>query len=354
MNTPLPSPPVPPPRRASRSFVVLGSLTLLLISVVIVAVSSGPVRIPFLDTVVVLLDQLTPGSAGGGRHALVVETIRLPRVLVALLVGMALAVAGTIMQALFRNPLADPGVTGVSSGAAAGSVLVLASGVTVAGRWVLPAAAFAGALAALILVHLIAAIRRDRSAATLLLIGIALNALLGAVISAVIANVPDDRDVRGIVFWLNGDLVARTWEHVGTAVLPVLLGVAAALFFTRDLNMLLLGEQAAQAGGVDVVRTRRVLLALAALITGASVAVAGAIGFVGLVVPHLVRLVIGPDHRLLLPASALLGGSFLVLADLGARMLFSPVILQTGTVTALIGAPVFLLLVLRRGRRATP
>ncbi|APU15370.1 ABC-type Fe3+-siderophore transport system, permease component [Actinoalloteichus sp. GBA129-24] len=354
MNASIPDSLVPPRRRASRAVLVLGSLAMLLILVVIVAVSVGPVRIPFLDTIVILLDQVSPESSGGSRHELVVETIRLPRVLVALLVGMALAVAGTIMQALFRNPLADPGVTGVSSGAAAGSVLVLAGGATAAGRWVLPAAAFTGALAALILVHMVAAVRRDRSAATLLLIGIALNALLGAVISAVIANVPDDRDVRGIVFWLNGDLVARTWEHVGMAVLPVALGVAASLVFTRDLNMLLLGEGAAQAAGVDVVRTRRVLLTLAAVITGASVAVAGAIGFVGLVVPHLVRLAIGPDHRLLLPASALLGGSFLVLADLGARMLFSPVILQTGTVTALIGAPVFLLLVLRRKRKATP
>ncbi|WP_422647511.1 FecCD family ABC transporter permease [Actinoalloteichus caeruleus] len=343
-----------PARRARRgpprAAIVLTGLTALLLVVVVAAVSLGPIPVPPRDTVLVLLHRLGV-VASAGQYELVVETIRLPRVLVALVVGAALAVAGTVMQALFRNPLADPGVTGVSSGAATASVLVLATGATVLGRWVLPAAAFVGALAALVVVHLVAAARRDRSASTLLLIGIALNALLGAVISAVLANVPDDRDVRGIVFWLNGDLVARTWEHVALALPPVCVGVVGVLLLSRDLNMLLLGESAARSSGVDVLRTRRLLLTLAALITGSAVAVAGAIGFVGLVVPHVIRLVVGPDHRLLLPAAALFGGSFLVLADLGARMLLSPVVLQTGTLTALIGAPVFLLLVLRRGRR---
>ncbi|NEE02621.1 iron ABC transporter permease [Phytoactinopolyspora halotolerans] len=311
---------------------------------VVIAVSLGPVRIPFADTVRAVLGD------DSGEHAAIIDSIRLPRVLVALFVGAALGVAGAVMQALFRNPLAEPGVLGVSSGAAVAAVAAIVSGATAAGSWVLPVGAFVGALSALVLVYAVAAARRDRSIATLLLIGIALNALFGAVVSAMVTNAPDDEALRGVVFWLNGDLVARTWTHVQMVAAPAVVAVAAVLAFTRDLNVMLLGEAHAQASGVDVVRIRRILLVLAAVLTGAAVAVAGIIGFVGLVIPHLIRLLLGPDHRVLLPGAALVGGAFLVLADLLARMLFSPVTLQTGTVTAFLGAPIFLLLVLRRRR----
>ncbi|MFD0663167.1 FecCD family ABC transporter permease [Thermocatellispora tengchongensis] len=284
------------------------------------------------------------------REALVVEQIRLPRVLVAVLVGAALGLAGSVMQALFGNPLAEPGVTGVSAGAAVGAVLAITSGA--AGTFVLPAAAFAGALLTVGAVYGIAALSRSRGLATVLLVGIALNALLGAVVSALVANAPDEQSLRGIVFWLQGDLDARTWEHVRLVLLPVLAGVAATVVFSRDLNVMLLGDDAARTSGVDVARTRNVLLVLASLLTGAAVSVSGVIGFVGLVAPHVIRLIAGPDHRLLLPASALLGAVFLVSADTAARMLPAPVTLQTGVVTALAGAPVFLLLVLW-SRRST-
>ncbi|NDL59008.1 FecCD family ABC transporter permease [Phytoactinopolyspora mesophila] len=332
------------PRIRRRAIVALITLTTLLAGAVILAVSIGPIRIPFTETIQIVLGDRS------GEYASIIDTIRLPRVLVGLFVGAALGVAGAVMQALFRNPLAEPGVLGVSSGAAVAAVAVIVTGATARGAWVLPLGAFAGALGALILVYAVASARRDRSIATLLLIGIALNALFGAVVSAMVTNAPDDDTLRGVVFWLNGDLVARTWSHVQMVAIPVAVALAAVLVFTRDLNVMLLGETQAQASGVDVIRLRRVLLVLAAVLTGAAVAVAGIIGFVGLVVPHLIRLVLGPDHRLLLPSAALLGGTFLVLADLVARMLFSPITLQTGTVTAFIGAPVFLLLVLRRRR----
>ena len=168
---------------------------------------------------------------------------------------------------------------------------------------------------------------------------------------SLVANAPDEQSLRGIVFWLQGDLDARTWEHVRLTVVPVLAGVAAAMVFSRDLNVMMLGDDAARTSGVDVARTRNVLLALASLLTGMAVAVSGVIGFVGLVAPHVVRLITGPDHRLLLPASALLGAVFLVSADTAARLLPASVTLQTGVVTAVVGAPVFLLLVLWSRRR---
>ncbi|MBB6553280.1 FecCD family ABC transporter permease [Nonomuraea rubra] len=330
---------------------MLGGLVALLIVVSVAAISLGPVPVPPGNVAAVLAAHLgLPLGEVPAQNALVVDQIRLPRILVAALVGAALGVAGAVMQALFGNPLAEPGVTGVSAGAAVGAVLAITSGA--AGTLVLPAAAFAGALLTVAAIYAIGAFSRSRGLATVLLVGIALNALLGAVVSALVANAPDEQSLRGIVFWLQGDLDARTWEHVGLALGPVVIGVAATLVFSRDLNVLLLGDDAARTSGVDAARTRHVLLVLASLLTGVAVSVSGVIGFVGLVAPHVIRLTAGPDHRLLLPASALLGAVFLVLADTAARMLLAPVTLQTGVVTAFVGAPVFLLLVLWSRRRA--
>lgn len=357
----VPAPPVPQgdpgsPRSRRRTVITLaaslGGLIVLLVVASGAAVSLGPVPIPPGDVVAILTERLgLPLGEATPRETLVVEQIRLPRVLVAVLVGAALGTAGAVMQALFGNPLAEPGVTGVSSGAAVGAVLAITAGV--GGTFVLPAAAFAGALVTVGVVFAVAAAGRGRGLATVLLVGIALNALLGAVVSVLVANAPDEQSLRGIVFWLQGDLDARTWEHVRLVVVPVVAGVVAGMVFARDLNVMMLGDDAARTSGVDVARTRNVLLVVASLLTGAAVAVSGVIGFVGLVAPHVIRLLTGPDHRLLLPASALLGAVFLVSADTVARLLLAPVTLQTGVVTALAGAPVFLLLVLW-SRRRTP
>lgn len=320
-------------------------LALVLAASVLVAVSLGPVSVPPRHTVAIL-GHLDLGQAE--RDALVVRSIRLPRVLTAALVGAALAVAGAIMQALFRNPLAEPGVVGISSGAALGAVVALSTGIAAAGTWALPLAAFAGAMGTLALVY--AVCLRHPEPTTLLLVGIALGALLSAVVSALVANADDEANLRGLIFWLQGDLDARTWDHVAMGALPVGVGVAVALAFGRDLNAMLLGEEQARATGVDTGVVRHTLMVTAALLTGAAVAVSGVLSFVGLVVPHMVRLVLGPDHRTLLPCCALLGAAFVVLADLGARMLLDPVVLRTGVVTALVGAPVFLALILRTRR----
>ena len=325
-------------------------LTGLLVAACLAAVSIGPVDSSLPRALDALASAWTGRPQDGA--ALLVTGIRLPRVLTAVLVGGALAVAGAAMQTVFRNPLAEPGITGVYSGAAVVAVLLLVTGVAVTAPWTLPLGAFAGALAVSTAVQLAGLGRRSGSAATLLLVGIALNAFCGAIISAVIANAPDGDAARSAVFWLNGDLSGRTMSDVALAAGPVLLGAAVIVACCRQLDMLDLGEDLARAGGVEVRRVTHLVLAAAALTTAAAVSITGIISFVGLVVPHLVRLLTGPRHTILLPASFLLGGVFLTVADTAARMLFTPVVLQTGTITALIGAPFLLVLVLRRRRIA--
>lgn len=332
-----------------RIAVTLTVLLALLIITVIVASSVGPVPVPFDKTVAVLLQKvgIQTDTIVTPREFLVVEQVRLPRVLVAMLVGAALAVSGTIMQGLFRNPLAEPGIIGVSAGAAAGAVISIATGWSMVNRWVLPGFAFVGGIASIAIVFGVWSAGRQRSVSTLLLVGIGINSLLSALISAITTLAKNDQELRGIVFWLQGGLDARTWEHVSLIAVPIIVGVLLSLAYARDLNMMLLGEEQAQSSGVNVGRTRVRLLLLASLVTGTGVAVTGVIGFVGLIVPHVLRMIAGPDHRLLLPASALGGALFLVSADVVSRMAFQPHNLQVGVVTAIIGAPLFLFLALR-------
>ncbi|MCQ9128629.1 iron ABC transporter permease [Corynebacterium amycolatum] len=329
---------------------------------ILLAISIGPAGTGFSNGIVALLTPLIntlSDDLPALNHLLpeispatqsLVWSIRLPRVLLAGLVGASLAVAGATMQAVFRNPLAEPGVTGVSSGAAVVAVILIVTGVAAKAPWVLSAGAFIGALLAVIFVQIVAGLNGG-SGATLLLVGIALNAFLGAVIAATIANAPHSDDAQQAMFWLNGDLTAANWQDIALAVGPITVGTVILMMLIPELNLLLLGEEQAAATGMRTVWIRQLLLALAALVTAAGVAVTGVISFVGLVVPHLIRLAIGPDHRSLLPISMCLGAVFLILADLVARSLFSPVALQTGTVTAFLGAPALLALILRQGGR---
>lgn len=329
---------------------------------ILLAISIGPAGTGFSNGIVALLTPLIntlSDDLPALNHLLpeispatqsLVWSIRLPRVLLAGLVGASLAVAGATMQAVFRNPLAEPGVTGVSSGAAVVAVILIVTGVAAKAPWVLSAGAFIGALLAVIFVQIVAGLNGG-SGATLLLVGIALNAFLGAVIAATIANAPHSDDAQQAMFWLNGDLTAANWQDIALAVGPITVGTVILMTLIPELNLLLLGEEQAAATGMRTVWIRQLLLALAALVTAAGVAVTGVISFVGLVVPHLIRLAIGPDHRSLLPISMCLGAVFLILADLVARSLFSPVALQTGTVTAFLGAPALLALILRQGGR---
>ena len=282
------------------------------------------------------------------RASMVVWSIRLPRITVAMLVGGALAGVGVLMQAVFRNPLAEPGITGVSAGSAVGAVAGITLGLSGSLQWGVPLAAFAGGLAVALLLQLVLHTQRGAGTHTIILVGVSINAFAGAIIAILIANARDDALARGAVFWLAGDLELRTWAHAAVAAGPILLGLAILGTRTGALDALLLGDDVASTSGYDVHRTRWALLLLASLITGAAVAVSGIISFVGLVVPHAVRLIVGAKHSLLLPLSVAGGALFLVIADTIARSSSVLVIIQTGAVCALIGAPVFLFLLLSR------
>ncbi|TKD26223.1 iron ABC transporter permease [Rhodobacter capsulatus] len=280
--------------------------------------------------------------------------IRLPRLIMGALVGAALAVSGALMQGLFRNPLADPGLVGVGAGAGLGAVAAIVLGGLLpaafraaTGPYVVPLAAFAGGWAAVLILARIASLRGQTSIATLLLAGIVLGALAGAV-TGILIYLADDNQLRDLTFWGLGSLAGANWLKL-TAAAPILLaGLAAAPFLARGLDAMALGEAVAQHMGVPVERVKRGAILSVAAMTGAAVAVSGGIGFLGIVVPHILRLAIGPSHRLLLPLSALFGAALLIAADTVARLVVAPSELPIGIIMALIGAPVFLWILLAR------
>jgi iron complex transport system permease protein len=283
-------------------------------------------------------------------QALVID-LRLPRVVLAALVGACLAAAGVLYQALFRNALADPYILGVSSGAGLGAALAFA----VAGNGVLmliapPLAAFVGALLTILLVASLATRRGVMETLSLLLAGVAVSYTLAALTSFVL--VVRREQMSRIVFWMMGGLQGATWTQVGIVAVMLAAGLAVALVFARELNIMLLGDERAGELGVNVERVKRIILAAASLVVSAAVSVSGLIGFVGLMTPHAARLVLGPDHRLLLPASVLSGAIVMVLADLIARVVLAPVELPVGIVTAIAGGPVFVWLLVRSKRGA--
>jgi len=272
----------------------------------------------------------------------IVTQIRLPRIVLGAVVGFALAVAGTVMQGFFRNPMADPSIIGVSAGAAAGAVAFIVLPLSL--PFGLPAFAFCGALLAAFGVYLVASEGGHTPVATLLLAGIAVQTFLGAVISYMLLQAGDS--LQTAIVWLMGHLQHSTWGRVRLALPVVAVLFVVLLAYARDLNVLMLGEDDAHTLGIEVERTKRILLGVSSVVTAAAVAVAGVIGFVGLIVPHMMRLVVGPDHRILLPTSALAGAVFLVATDTVARM--GPAEMPVGIVTAALGAPFFLYLLRNR------
>jgi iron complex transport system permease protein len=324
-----------------RVAVLLGSAALLALSIA-AGIAVGSVSVPLPVTVQALLD---PASVPPELLTIIVD-LRTPRVLLAALVGGGLAASGATYQGLFRNALADPYVIGVSAGAALGAVVAIALG---GGGLTVPVAAFATALFTVGLVFRIARRRGAVRMEDLLLAGLAVGAFFSAVLSLVL--ILASGSLQQALAWLMGGFGGRGWRHLEVSAPFVVFGYVLAQLRTRELNLLLLSEDEASSLGVHVSRTRALLVAAATLMTAASAAAAGLIGFVGLIVPHLVRRLVGPDHRLLLPVSALCGGSLVVLADLVARTIVPPMEIPVGVITALLGVPFFLWLLFRGEQR---
>lgn len=345
-------------RRRVPAGLALGLLALLLAVVTVIAIGHGAFRIAPLDVLAILASKLGIGGFSvDPQQAAVLSAIRLPRIVLALLTGAGLAVAGALMQGLFRNPLADPTLIGVATGGALAAAFVIVLGATwlpgasrVLGPWTLPLAAFLGALAVTTLVYGIGEAQGVLSLPLLLLAGIAVNALAMAGVG-VLSYLATDEQLRNLIFWNFGSLAGGTWPLLSAVAPLTLVAIIFGVTLARPLNALSLGEVQAEHLGIDVPRTKRRAIVLTALAVGALVAATGVIGFIGLVAPHAVRLACGPDHRIVIPGSALLGAILVVLADLFARTLVAPAELPIGILTAGLGAPFFLALLLRRRAR---
>jgi iron complex transport system permease protein len=324
---------------------------LLVLLVLVLATSIGSVSVPLSTTFGILVDKLpfvdiTP--TWSANTATIIFDIRLPRVLLAGLVGAALAIAGATYQGLFRNPLADPYLIGVAQGASLGAVIgfMLPVSWNLAGFGLVPLLAFIGALLATTTVYLLARVGKALPVTTLILAGVALSALLSSIVSYLVIS--SGEALRGIIFWLMGSFSLSTWSEVRIVLPYVVVGAAVITLFGRMLNVMQLDEEQAQQLGVNVERLKIILLAAATLITAASVSFVGTIGFVGIIIPHAVRLVWGSDHRSLLPLAMLVGAIFMILTDLIARTVLAPTEIPIGVITAICGAPFFLYLLRRR------
>lgn len=344
-------------RRARRRRLQLIALGLLLVFGCLLSAGIGAVSVSPGQVLAILMAHLTGADAGiefGRREEIVLLAIRLPRLVLGVIVGAALGVAGAVLQGLFRNPLADPALIGVSSGAAVGAVLIIVLGAPLAAMlpdllsaYLIPVAAFLGGLVVTGLVYGLAQRQGGTDVAILLLAGIAMNAIAAAIVGVMIF-LSDDQQLRDLNFWLLGSLAGATWEKAMIALPIIAVAVAALLSLHRFLNAMLLGEEAAQYLGLPVETAKRFCVLFVALATGGAVAMTGVVAFVGLVVPHMVRMVIGPDHRLLLPASCLGGALVVILADLLARTIAVPSDLPLGIVMSLTGGPFFIWLLVRR------
>jgi len=343
-------------RRSNRLILILLLLGGGLVIAVLVASAFGAVTIPLPDILKMALNKVAVFDFPSTWRAVdetIIFQIRLPRVIGGALVGAALATAGVLFQGLLRNPMADPYIIGTSAGAALGATIAMALPINLAflGFGLVPAAAFIGALTTVILVYNLARVGGKTPIISMLLAGFVVSALLAAVMAFMMSM--SDRfglNLHSVYSFLMGHISVTSWGQIATIAPLVIGGIIGARFFASHLNAFSLGEEGAAYLGIEIERDKILILALGSLLTAAAVSISGLIGFVGLVVPHAVRLSLGPDHRFLLPASALAGAAFLVIADLLARVLLAPVEIPVGVITAIIGAPFFIYL-LRHARR---
>ncbi len=324
-------------------FITILLLMILLIGTIIFCSFQGSADINLKDALEVFSNPLEQNWLDA--KAVILLKVRLPRILLACMVGGALAVSGVVLQALLRNPLADPYVLGVSSGSALGAIIAILLGLNI-NIGVLPSIplfGFAGGLVTILFVYHISKMHRKISVQTMLLVGVVSGAILAAIIMF-ITSIAGPHKVEGIIFWLMGSLSSQDYPMVLIVSSYVIIGILILLYHARSLNLLVLGEESAVQLGLDVERAKKIAFVGASLITGAAVSVSGLIGFVGILIPHLVRMIIGSDHRLLLPAAGLSGSIYLVIADTLARTLLAPTEIPVGVITAICGGPFFIYL----------
>ncbi len=341
--------------------VLLLALAIAVPVAALVSLTIGAMDISLSEVFGVVSAKVGASAESKSIEEVVIWDIRLSRILLAVLAGGGLAMAGAAMQGVFRNPLADPGIIGVSSGGAIGAILMIVLGARLVpagalqsfGLYAVPLAAMGGAIVMTVLIYRLSISRGSVDLVSMLLVGIAINALGGSLIGLMTFIATDD-ELRTMTFWGLGTLSRANWSLLLPGLGFILCPLALLPFYARALNALLLGDEDAEHLGIDVRRMKRELIVLAAAVVGATVALCGMIGFIALVAPHIVRTAIGPDHRYLLPGAGLLGALLLLLADAGARTFAAPAELPIGILTALLGAPVFLFLLLQRRRHAAP
>jgi iron complex transport system permease protein len=341
--------------RRSRHVAFLAVVIPCLIFAAVAAVAAGSTHVDVGTSLRVLGSKLLPfwvkAAAVPEADAVIIWLIRAPRVIVAAVVGAGLAMAGAMIQGLFRNPLAEPNVVGLGAGSALGAVIVFYSGLYAQFSLALPLASFLGGLLALAALYALATRGGVTRISALLLGGIALGLVLSAMTWLLLSLNADSSVVaEEILFWMMGGLHNRNWTHVWLSAPLILIALAAGIFYGRDLDLLIQGEETAAALGVEVEPSKRRIIAISALLTGGAVAVAGPVVFVGLIVPHMVRLFVGPSHRSLLPSSAVAGAAFVIGCDLIARLIHPPIEVRLGVITAGFGTPFFLLLLIRKHR----
>ena len=325
------------------------ALFLLLFLICLIALNIGPTSNTLKDTIKILLAKLPVLGQyidlGGIKESqqTIILNIRLPRILLAALVGIALATTGAAFQGLLKNPMADPYIIGISSGAALGAAIAIVSGLSLLiGFFALPLMAFMGGLFSVLTVYNLARVGNKVPIYNLLLSGVALSSFFSAVTSLLM--ILNSQEMSQIVFWLLGSFSGRKWHHVQIAAPLIIAGVVALNFYARELNLMLFGESTAQSLGVNIEKVKKTLLVISSLTVATAVAASGTIGFVGLIIPHGVRLVVGPDHRILMPVAAITGGIFMVLTDTLARTLMSPTEIPVGIITSIFGGPFFIYL----------
>ncbi|MEN8905681.1 MAG: iron ABC transporter permease [Clostridiales bacterium] len=329
----------------SKSSIIFIVLIITLFILVILATTLGTVKVPFHQTILIILKNLKLIDSENipQNYESIIFFVRLPRVITAVLVGAALSVSGAVMQGIFRNPMADPSVLGISSGASLGAVIAIALFTSSAGIYTLPLFASIGALFVSVTIFLLSLKNSKNSTTTLILAGISIGSLLHSITSVILSFV-SSYQVKEFVFWSLGSLSSRRWEHVQLTFIPIIFSILALMLFSKDLNVMILGDDESLALGLKANTTRKIMLSLTSVATASSVCITGNISFVGLIIPHILRHLIGPDYRKLLPASALSGAIFLVLCDLIGRLVSKNTEIGVGIITSMIGSPYFLYL----------